>query len=95
MNEEQGMQIVFGLDGDPTVPLVAVTTPQADVPQAIIPLVGVGNPYYAFTSLSYNGLNGIEADFTGAPLCSDDVAVNRTNINTMLASPPYSKITAL
>lgn len=88
------MKIVYPLDGDTTVPVVAVTTPGADVASLVVSMIGEGNPYYCFTTIPFDFSNGINADFTGAPDVDADPAVNGPAIIAMLETPPLSKISA-
>lgn len=53
--------------------------------------VGVGKPYLLFATLPDGNPSG--ADFSAAPICSVDVAVNQTEIDAMLASPPWDALT--
>lgn len=88
------MKIVYALDGDPTIPVVGVTTPGTDVASLVISMVGVGSPFYTFATIPFDFSNGIDADFTGAPIVDADSTVNATAIITMLETPPLSKISA-
>lgn len=51
---------------------------------------GVGNAFYAFDSLPGTVL---AADFDGAPVVDNDVTVNNTAIDAMIANPPLDKVT--
>lgn len=48
-------------------------------------IVGVGNPFWFFPSIPAGILVG--ADFTGAPICSDDPAENNILIANITAAP--------
>lgn len=46
---------------------------------------GVGKPFWMWNSIPAGTVIG--ADFTGAPVVSDDVAVNNANIQAITANP--------
>jgi hypothetical protein len=48
-------------------------------------IVGVGNPFWFFPSIPAGILIG--ADFTNAPICSDDVAANNAAIASISVEP--------
>lgn len=52
--------------------------------------VGVGKPYFLFASLP-NGYPS-SADFSLAPICNNDVAVNQAAIDEMLENPPWDAL---
>lgn len=49
-------------------------------------LVGVGNPYWIWSSIPAGTV--IAADFTSAPIADTDIAVNNANAAPLLDSPP-------
>jgi hypothetical protein len=55
-------------------------------------IVGVGKPFLIFNSLSNPDASLVGADFTDAPLVSNDVAANVEMINLQLANPQYDKL---
>lgn len=90
--------IVYNLDGDPTLPVLGTTPDNADLGELLKTLVGVDQPYWAFPSVAslppgVAAAPAIAADFTGAPLVSEDAQVNRNNVAGMFASPPVGKVT--
>lgn len=91
MSEDTDMRyIVYGLDGDPGTPVYNACLNTTDMGPYIISLVGVGNPYWAFQSLPNDILSAdtLGADFSGAPVGSDDEQTNRNNVAGLYASPP-------
>lgn len=82
--------IVYGLDGDAELPVMATVPNTTDMAEAVKTTAGVGNPYWAFESLPSAILlaDTLGADFSGAPLCSDDTQTNRNNLAGLYASPP-------
>lgn len=62
------------------------TTAYGDQGPIIKTIVGVGNPYWIWSSIPAGKVIG--ADFTNAPICSSDVAVNTANAAPLLADPP-------
>lgn len=81
--------VVYGLDGDPEVPMLAVCANSADMGPLLISIVGDGNPFYAFESIPVEIAMADElgADFNGAPLCSNDHQTNRLRVAAQYASP--------
>jgi hypothetical protein len=70
---------------------------ELDPADYLVPVVGVGFPFYAFAELPLLAeLQGgsIAWDPTGAPVCSDDPEANGAAIDAMLANPPLSKVFA-
>lgn len=51
---------------------------------------GVGKPYMIFASLPDG--NPTSADFSNAPIVSNDVAANQAAIDAMLADPPWDAL---
>ncbi len=92
MTEESEMAkyIVYGLDGDPELPMLNVCNNSTDMGPYVVSVVGVGNPYYAFESLPIAILaaDEIGADFNEGMLASADYQTNRNNVAAMYASPP-------
>ena len=88
------MLVVAGIDGDPSDPFVAVTTPGGDLGAKVKPIVGVGNPYYVFgnNGIPFDYSEGIVVNFSGAPVCDESTTVNNANIMGMLESPPRNMI---
>lgn len=52
--------------------------------------VGVGKPYLLFATLPDGNPSG--ADFSDAPICNNDPAVNQAAIDAMLADPPWDAL---
>jgi hypothetical protein len=88
------MKIVYGLDGDSTIPVVGTSVEGEDIAEALPNLVGAGNPYYAFDSLPPEVEGNIAWDPSGAPTCANDVEENRQAIRAMLDNPPTDKVFA-
>ena len=65
--------------------LLTVTTAAGDQGLRIKQLVPDGAPYWAWPSIPPGKV--IAADFTDAPLCSQDVAVNNTNLGNITVDP--------
>ncbi len=49
-------------------------------------LAGVGNPFWIWSTIPSGTV--VAADFTDAPICSSDVAVNNASAVPLLADPP-------
>lgn len=64
----------------------AFTTANGSQGAIIKQIAGVGNPYWIFSSIPAGKVIG--ADFSAAPICSSDIAVNNTNAAPTLAIPP-------
>jgi hypothetical protein len=81
---------VYGLDGDPELPCYSNCPSTTDMGSFIVNLVGVGNPYFTFTSLPSEVLlaDPLVANFNTAPLCSSDYQTNRNNVAVMIETPP-------
>jgi hypothetical protein len=86
------MKIVYGLDGDETVPVVDFVDQHTNVAEYLKATPGVNMRYLAFTEIDDPIEASIAWDPTSAPRVSDDVSVNQVNIDAMLASPPLDKI---
>jgi hypothetical protein len=86
------MKIVYGLDGDVTIPVVYTSGDGSNPAMDIEAVVGVGNPFYAFESLPEAVEGNIAWDPDGAPLCTADILENQEAIDDMLADPPLSKV---
>lgn len=86
--------VVYGLDGDAELPVLATVPNTTDLGIALISVVGVGYPYWAFESLPAEilGADSIGADFTDAPLCNADAQTNRNNLAGLYASPPATGV---
>jgi hypothetical protein len=75
------MKVIGGVDA------LRVFTTVAGAQGAIIKqIVGVGNPYWIWSSIPSGVV--IAADFTDAPIADSDVSVNNANAAPLLASPP-------
>lgn len=61
-----------------------------DLANAIKTNPGVGKPYFVFNSLPDG--NPIGVDFADAPIVNLDASVNQTNIDNMLADPPWDAL---
>ncbi len=81
--------VVYGLDGDPEVPMLAVCANSADMGPLLVSIVGDGNPFYAFESIPVEIAMADElgADFNGAPLCSSNHQTNRNRVADQFANP--------
>lgn len=93
MNEEESevsKYLVYGLDGDPELPCLAVAHNTVDMGPFVFSVVGEGNPYFAFDTLPMVILTADElgANFNTAPLASSDYQTNRVNVAAQYASPP-------
>lgn len=63
-----------------------ITTPATGNQGAYVKtIVGVGNPFWFWPSIPAGVVVG--ADFTNAPICSDDVAANNAAIANITAEP--------
>lgn len=51
---------------------------------------GVGKPFLLFATLPDGNPSG--ADFSDAPICNNDPAVNQADIDAMLAAPPWDDL---
>lgn len=94
MTGEPTVKIVFGLDGDETLPVVAITTPGSDVSKAVFLTVGPGFKYYVFASIPFDFSNGIVVNWVQAKICADTETGNTADIIAMLETPPLSMISA-
>jgi hypothetical protein len=75
------MKVIAGVDA-----LRVFTTVSGAQGAIIKQIVGVGNPYWIWSSIPSGTV--IAADFTDAPICSSDVSVNNANAAPLLADPP-------
>lgn len=84
--------IVYGLDGDPEVPCLAVCQNHVDMGPYVLSVVGQGNPYFAFQTLPSPILlaDEIGADFNTGALASSDYQTNRIAVEAMYADPPVT-----
>lgn len=62
-----------------------ITTPTGDQGLYVRSIVGVGNPYWWFPSIPAGQVVG--ADFTGAPICSANIAENNAAIAAINVQP--------
>jgi hypothetical protein len=62
-----------------------ITTPIGNQGAYAKAVVGVGNPFWWFPSIPAGIVVG--ADFTGAPICTDDAATNNTLISQISVQP--------
>ena len=68
--------------------LVVATTPTGNQGLYVKSIVGVGNPYWLWASISVPpGQKVVGCDFTAAPICSSDVAVNNADIAAITTTP--------
>lgn len=88
------MKIVYGLDGDVTIPVVYTSAEESDPASDLPNVVGVGNPFLAFDSLPPEVEGNIAWDPDGAPACSADPGENAETIDDMLADPPATTVLA-
>lgn len=75
------MKVINGVDA-----LRVFTTVSGAQGGIIKQIVGVGNPYWIWSSIPSGTV--IAADFTSAPIADADVAVNNANAAPLLATPP-------
>lgn len=85
-------KIVFGLDGDESLPVVAVTTPGGNIAAQVGMLVEVGQKYYVFANIPFNYSNGIVVNFAQAATYTGNAETDIANIMAQLESPPLSMI---
>jgi hypothetical protein len=88
------MKIVYGLDGDDTIPVVGTTGDNSDPAEDVRSMVADGSPFLVFDSLPAEIEANIAWDPAGAPVCTQDLDDLKTKINDMLANPPLSKVHA-
>jgi hypothetical protein len=90
------MIIVLGLDGDETVPVIAVMSPRVPPARAVMGTVEAGQRCFVFQNLTYNPNAGVDVSDWGAAMTvsSDETAV-QIAINEQLANPPLASITLL
>lgn len=69
---------------------VILTASNTDHATFVKNAVGVGKPYLLFESLPDGNPTG--AVFDGAPIVNNDPAVNQTDIDAMLANPPWDNL---
>jgi hypothetical protein len=65
--------------------LVTATTPAGDQGEYVKSLVGVGNPFWAWPLIPPGRVIG--ADFSNAPICDADPAVNNVLIGSITVDP--------
>lgn len=65
--------------------LIKATTVAGDQGLRVKQLVPDGSPYWAWPSVPSGRV--IACDFTNAPLCSQDIAVNNANIGNITIDP--------
>ncbi len=89
------MNIVYGLDGDDTVPVVSVTsyTDTSILAMAVKSMLLPFQHYYVFSSIPFDYSNGLNCDFVGAPV-NGTLGENKAAIEAMLLEPPLDKISA-
>lgn len=91
-NEETEVSkyIVYGLDGDPELPCLAVAHNTVDMGPFVLSVVGEDFPYFAYETLPMAILVADElgANFNSAPLASANYQTNRNNVAAMYADPP-------
>lgn len=73
------------IDGVPTETLFAVTTAAGNQGAIVKQLVPAGNPFWWFASIPPGKV--IAADFTNAPIRSDNVAENNAAIAAITVQP--------
>lgn len=88
------MKIVFGLDGDEEIPVVAVTPPGGNAASQVQGTVEVGKKYYVFATIPFDFSNGIVVNFAQAKTCVADAGQVTSDIIEMLETPPLSMISA-
>lgn len=86
---EMAKYIVYGLDGDPELPMLNICQNSTDMGPYLVNVVGVGYPFYAFETLPAEilGADSIGANFNDAPLCSSDYQTNRNTVAAQYADP--------
>jgi CO dehydrogenase/acetyl-CoA synthase delta subunit len=72
---------------------VLTTANSMDQGKLVITKPGVGKPFFMFNSLPFPDRNLITADFTDAPLVTDDPVENNRLIQQMLGNPPVDNLT--
>lgn len=94
MTEETQMSkyLVAPLDGDLGTPYLGSSPNNTDFGTAVATFAGVGNSYWAFTSLPSAILlaNDIGADFTGTPICNtvENAQNNSDAVAELYENPP-------
>ena len=86
------MKIVYGLDGDNSIPVVGTTSDNSDPAEDVRSVVTDGSPFLVFDTLPPAIEANIAWDPNGAPLCTQDLDDLRAKIDAMLADPPLSKV---
>ena len=88
------MKIMHRLPDEPDLIVVSTFDDAVGVASHLDLTVGVGNPFYAFVTLSAAVESTPAANFDGAPVVSEDFEANQAAIDAMLASPPLDKVWA-
>lgn len=98
MTGENDVRIFYEDPAEPGLFLIEYTSSiitLSNIGSYVRGVAGVGNPYYVYSN-SYNfGFdvdNGYTTDWSGAPICNNDPAVNSADIMAMLDNPPTGKI---
>ena len=81
------MKCVFADPDDPTLVFAMAYPAAASIAQIanwLKTMPGVGQPFYAFSSIPPQVETNIAADFTDAPIVSNSIAENESAINAML-----------
>ena len=79
------MKIVYGLDGDPTIPVTLTTSlNEQEMAGELKTVVGVGNPYYAFNEIPDTVEANIAWNPAGAPNCAGNANENEQAMAAML-----------
>lgn len=85
-------RIVYGLDGDPTTPVIGNVPNHVDLGPVLYTLVGDGNPCFVWAdpNLPYDVMvaDEIGANFNTGMIVSSDYQTNRLAAAAMMASPP-------
>jgi hypothetical protein len=90
------MNIIFGLDGDETVPVVSVVPVRVTPARAVAGTVEAGQRCFVFQNFVWDPNAGVDVTNWGAAMTvSEDETENQLAINAQLANPPYSAITLL
>ncbi len=79
------MKIVFEREIDGVQTLISAVTAPGNQGYWVKVLVPIGNPYWMWDQIPAGQV--IAADFTGAPLSTNDVALNNSNIAAITALP--------
>lgn len=98
MSGENDVRIFYEDPAEPGLFLIEDTSSAvtlANIGSYVRGVAGVGNPYYVYSnafSFGFNPYDGYTTDWSGAPICNTNPAVNSADIMAMLDNPPVGKI---